>query len=360
MPHHKEGQMYTMTPEEVKELEADLLSGDARILTPEEVAELKGETPKDKKKSKKESARQELSRNLEDQASILESSLNDRAKQFGKPENFSITTPELPNGLTTEHLETMKQALGNGLHERILPSLEDLHNLDATYLDIMYPQTQHPQDEAKGLTSHRPDWWNKKAKIDGFTFTGTWGDAYVASMRKELSSISRGDQSTIILLDTALKPNYTHDKQHYGSIDGIDPSQDPLLSIFKQVFGKDANRFNHTEEELQTQFIPALHAHLEQALQEKNLPTIPFDVILVPATLDNLEATTKTPELSQTNTWEWTSTRLLDSNGNDTGRNLLACGGARGGASALVGDSRGARVARYGARFAVVFRSTEH
>jgi hypothetical protein len=289
----------------------------------------------------------------------LSSSLTARAKEFGQKETYSITTPELPPGLTEAHLAAVREALtgekDKGFAERILPTTDDLHNLDEAYIDTMYPKEQKKTDKKAGLIAYRPDWWKDQSNQDITKTTETWGQAYTRSMREELSALG----GSLVLLDIAVKPNYKDGQQHYGTTKGNDPDKDPLLPLFREAFGKDANRFSHSWDDLETKLIPLATQKITAKLNARGLKDISFTVMLVPATMDNLEMTLHQPESSTTDTWEWTGTKLLDGKNNDTGRLLNAGYSENGGAGYLDSVHRSYLDDRLGARLAVVFKKLD-
>jgi len=89
------------------------------------------------------------------------------------------------------------------------------------------------------------------------------------------------------------------------------------------------------------------------------LSDVDFQVILVPAILNNQEMTLNQPISSTTNTYEWTSTPKLDSDGADTGLRLLAGLSEGGGAGCLYGYDRSYGYDSLGARLAVVFKKLD-
>jgi hypothetical protein len=295
----------------------------------------------------------ELARSL---AKDLEMKLDNRFSEFGK-DGPVIEAPAIPEDLTKEHCDAVREALGGGrgFEERILPSLASLGGLDQGYVDVMYPTTKRTADVGKGLVSYRPSWWGQKAEISGHEFSGTWGDAYVQSMRRELETLG----GSLVLLDTATKPKYEGHKQHYGSAEGTDPAADPLLPLFREVFGPDANRFNHTWDEIEAELLPKAKEKIAEAFRSRDLTAVDFTVSLVPATLDNLEMTLRHPESSTTNTYEWTSTPLVDDKGTDTGRRLVVGLSDGGGAGRVGTDARSVRGDHLGARLAVVFKKRD-
>lgn len=286
----------------------------------------------------------------------LEQGLNSRFSQFGSSLRFNIPLAKTPENLTEKHLEALKTIFGqNNLEPMICPKPEALHNLDENYQAVMYPITKTDKDkqpDKNGLVAFRPDWWNKPAEISGFDFQNeTWGQAYIRSMKQELEQM--GNQ--FIFIESIQKPNYTDDKQHYGTKDGRDSSKDPLLPVFQEVFGRDANRFNHSWDELNNQLLPKIREKILQAFKKHNLPILDFQIILAPAVLFNLQTILFHPENSQTGTSEWTSTILTDRNNQDSGRRLDVGRVDYGGAPHVVNDPRGTHWAYRGVRLAVVF-----
>jgi hypothetical protein len=159
----------------------------------------------------------------------------------------------------------------------------------------------------------------------------------------------------LILLDPAVKPEFRNGKQHYGSIAGTDPSLDPLLPLFQECFGRDASRFSHSWDDLNEKLLPLAKKKIEERFVKEGLPIPDFDVILVPALLDNQEMTLHNPKSSSTDTLEWTSTPLLDDSGADTNRRLIVGHSDDGGAGNVCGGDRGRRYGFRGSRLAVVF-----
>jgi len=296
----------------------------------------------------------ELTIRVRELAAQLDANINHRFSEQGRLETVTIKPPELPPGLTQEHLDTVREALsgGKGFEERVLPTLDDLRNLDETYVGAMYPETQSEADKTRGLVSYRPSWWKDNADKALSASGQTFGAVYLRSIRKELEALG----GSLVQLDTATKPSYTDGKQQYGTKEGTDPAADPLLSLFKEAFGSDANRFSHSWDDLETKLLPLAKRKIAEALKAKGLSKVDFEVILVPATLDNLEMTFNHPESSSTNTWEWTSTTLMDDSGNDTGRRLVVGYSGSGGAGYVDYVARGDSLGSLGARLAVVWK----
>ena len=251
----------------------------------------------------------ELHERAKELAKDLSSKLTARAKEFGQTTEYAIAAPELPVGLTEAHLAAVRESLGTsgqGFAERVLPTPADLNDLDEAYTDAMYPKEQSQADKDRGLVSYRPSWW-KDGSDKSITKTDeTWGQAFTRSMRQELEKLG----GSLVLLDTAVKPKYKNGEQHYGTTEGNDPAADPLLPLFREAFGADANRFNHSWDDLETKLIPLAEEKIKAELMSRGLKEVPFTVMLVPAILDNQEMTLNHPESSTTNTWEWTGTRI--------------------------------------------------
>ncbi|MFA4845574.1 MAG: hypothetical protein WC654_03380 [Patescibacteria group bacterium] len=221
------------------------------------------------------------------------------------------------------------------------------------YVAEHFPLTQSAEDTARGLTRTRPSWWEDvpTVKVDGKPIASTNGLAYLRAIARQQDSL----KGSTILLDTAIKPHYTNGSQHYGSTEGTDESLDPLLPLFREVFGETSNRFNHTHTDLTTKLLPKLKEKLTEHFTSKGLPTIPFEVTLTPFHSDQQFMVSDSRESSSTNCYEWTSTPLIDQNGTGAGRFLLAGGSERGGSGCVdvypPSDGRDFR----GARLAVVF-----
>ena len=317
-------------------------------------------TVRKKKSPERRETTEDLQELIETVRAELETKLNDRAKACGSSLEFTIAEPAIPENLTAEHLDSIREILGNGMELRVVPTVEELHGLDQEYADLMYPEHQRSEDTAAGLLSHRPSWFSNRA--DEFADhrppadRGTWGEAYLRSMRQELSTLG----NSLVFVETTQKPEYTNGKQHYGTKKGTKPSADPLLPLFQEVFGEDANRFNHTWDELETQLLPKIKEKIIQSLQKKHLPIPNFDVILLPASISNIEMTLYHPENSTTNTYEWTSTPLIDDINNDTGYRLAVGDSDGGGAGDVDDDRRDHRNVGLGTRLAVVFKPTDH
>jgi hypothetical protein len=299
----------------------------------------------------------ELHERAKELAKELSRELTARAKEFGQTSEYTIRPPELPPDLTEAHLAAVREALGSGagFAERVLPALADLNDLDETYTDAMYPKEQSRVDKDRGLVSYRPSWWKDASDKDITKTDETWGEAYTRSMRQELNTIG----GSLVLLDTAIKPKYQSGEQQYGSVEGDQSDADPLLPLFREAFGPEANRFKHSWDDLETKLIPLAKEKIKAELASRGLKEVSFTVMLVPATLDNLEMTLNTPQSSTTDTWEWTSTQLKDGENNDTGHRLDAGDSVYGGAGRLLYAHRSLSLGNLGARLAVVFKKLD-
>ncbi|MBU2508832.1 hypothetical protein KKE33_00405, partial [Patescibacteria group bacterium] len=282
----------------------------------------------------------------------LQTNLNERFKEFDSTHTFEFSNPEnIPENLTPEHIEVINEVFGQNTESTLIPKPEELHNLDDEYQRVMYPEKQQDSDTKKGLTSYRPDHFTQSAK-ETTKQEESWQEAYMRSMNEEMETLG----GSLVLYETTQKPNYKEGKQHYGTKEGDEPSKDPLLHIFKQAFGKDANRFNHSWDDIQDKLIPMVRNLIIKQFKDKNLPVPDFDVILAPATLFNLQTTLHNPENSGTSTYEWSSTPLTDKDQNDSGRRLRVGGSERGGSSGVGDDHRDSYWVSGGARLAVVLR----
>lgn len=291
----------------------------------------------------------------------LEQALNNRFQEFASSLKFNLTSPELPRNLSKEHLKIIEALYGKNTFEpSIIPNSQDLDNFSEEYINVMYPETQQPEDKQKGLISYPPNWWNKQAEVEGFDFSSeTWGQAYIRSMKQELTDLNQPNKGkpSFILLETTQKPIYQNGKQQYGTKEGNDPSKDPFLSIFQEVFGDHANRFDHSHNELTEKLLPQIEEKIKQIFQQQNLPIPNFKVILIPAHLANQQMTLLHPENSQTNTSEWTDTTLIDKQQQDSGRRLAVGDSVGGGASDVFYGRGDVHWLDRGCRLVVVFYS---
>jgi len=81
-----------------------------------------------------------------------------------------------------EHIEALAEVFKGEELDRIeMPKAEELTK---EYFDKMYPVKQRKEDTARGLTSHRPDWWTKTADA---TFT-------ISERKKRRARVKRKDQ----------------------------------------------------------------------------------------------------------------------------------------------------------------------
>ena len=283
----------------------------------------------------------------------LQTKLDHRAHQFNLPASFKLEAPIPPDWLSEKHLEALKDIFGQqNLEPMPLPSPDTLDDPD--YQAMMYPKEQNPQDQNQGLISYRSSWWNESAQ-EITQQPETWGQAYIRSLKEELTQL----KNSFILIESIPKPNYTDGGQHYGTKDGQDPQQDPLLPIFQETFGQDKNRFNYSHDELTEKLLPQIKRKIIDQFQKQNLNFNPdqIQVTLTPAHLFNLQTSLNQSQNSQTNTWEWSSTPLLDKNNQDSGHRLNVGYSDRGGAANVDNDLRGDHWDSGGARLAVVFRS---
>src|SRR3989339_214707 len=257
------------------------------------------------------------------------------------------------NGVETfppEYIEALSEVFkGEKLDLTAMPKEEELTD---EYFDKMYPVKQRAEDTTRGLTSYRPNWWNESSNKE---ITGpdkeTWGQAFERSMRAEAEQF----KESVIFTESIQKPNYKDGKQQYGTIEGTEPDKDPLLPIIQKVFGKKANRFNLTWDQITNELLPKVKEKIKDEFAGR-CATIPdFEVILTPAIVSNLQTTLIHPENSQTNTSEWASTILLKQDGTDSGDRLVAGFSEDGGAGFVYYVPRENRWSIRGFRLSVVF-----
>jgi hypothetical protein len=319
---------------------SNFLFGEPPSEAGKKLADLKKTLPKPERAP--ESA--ELHERAQELARELSEQLTTRA---ASSETYVVAPPELPPGLTEAHLTAVREALaasGVGFAERVLPKSADLGDLNEAYVDMMFPTAQRPEDTANGLISSRPDWFDA---------------TYINSMREELKTIG----GSFVLLDTAIKPKYKDGAQHYGTVEGNDSNADPLLPLFREAFATpekpNPNRFSHSWDELQNKLIPLAKEKIKAGFASSGLPEVDFEVMLVPAILDNQEMTLNQPISSTTDTSEWTSTPKFNNDGTDTGLRLCAGNSEGGGAGFLYVLDRSYGGGYLGARLAVVFKKLD-
>ena len=277
---------------------------------------------------------------------------------LGGTESWKPFEPPSANDLGLDHLLDASEfeRLSQLTPEEVTTELDKL-----SYVQEHFPAVQSESDTARGLIRSRPSWWKDvpSVDVDGKPIAVTNGLAYLRSIAQEQNAL----KNSTILLDTATKPAHTDGSQHYGihrnpdgTLTGADGSLDPLLPLFQEVFGENANRFNHTFDELTTQLLPALKEKLQALFTSKGLPSIDFDVILAPFHTDQQFMVNDSPESSATNTWEWTNTPLIDQHGAVSGRRLLAGLSVLGGSGFVLEGHPSDRVGFRGARLAVVLK----
>ncbi len=222
------------------------------------------------------------------------------------------------------------------------------------YVALNFPAATSDADKARGVVRHRPNWWSDvpDLKVGGVPVAPTLGLAYLRSIAAHQDSLA----GATLLLDSAPKPRYIDGSQHYGSAAGTDASLDPLLPLFREAFGDEGNRFSRKHEDIVTRLLPLAREKVRAALAARGLPTDNVDVILAPFAVDQNFMVTTSPESSATDTWEWTSTQLIDRTGAGAGRFLLAGYSGDGGAGYVDVGLPSVRFVFRGARLAVVFR----
>ncbi len=257
--------------------------------------------------------------------------------------------------LSPEHQKALAEIFGkdNKLEPIPMPSPETLTD---EYFARMYPEKQTEEDKKLKLVSFRPDWWNqpadaaflnKRDKKEKDTKVPTWGDLYIASMRTEATTF----KGKTFLTESLQKPNYKDGAQAYGSVEGDDPTKDPLLPLIQEVFGeKQTNRFNLKWDDITTKLIPKLKEVVAKKFKDKDLTVPPFDIVCTPALVANRAMTEHRRENSSTTTGEWSSTPFFKEDGTDSGHRLLVGSAAHGGAAYVSYDHRGFAWVAYASR----------
>ena len=330
-------------------------------LTPEELQGYVLETNPEPPNPDKDRGRRTTLKEIKDNIKSLQDALTQRAKEFNLPAP-KLDCPPLPPDFTKEHIKALQEVFGEGnLEATVCPNPDQLTD---QYFQMMYPETQRGEDTNRGLKSYRPDWWKKTANT-GFSITdeeaektkqprATWGELYIKSMRAEAGTL----QNTTLLTETIKKPDYKNGTQHYGTKDGIDETKDKLLPIIRQVFGDTANRFNLTWDQINQELIPKLRETLLNTLQAKHLKPIDIEIIITPAIINNIQTTIKHPTDSQTNTYDWSSTPLIDQYDKDSCCRLMSGHSGSGGAGCVSVGRRGGSWGGRGFRLSVVLQNT--
>lgn len=302
-------------------------------------------------------------------AQDLEDRLNARSRELHSSLVFDFEPPASAPELSQEQFKVIEDFFGEkegkeggkpNLEARYLPTAGDLKDLADKYSQVMYPaedpaRQKRDADNHQGLVTWRPESFGAAVSIKGFDFQGeTWEKALPRFMREELN-ILHSSCHPLILIETLQKPNYIDGSQHYGTKEGTDPSKDPLLPFLREVFGEDANRFNHYHNKLTEILLPRIEAAIKAKFEERKIEPPNFKVVLVPASISNLEMTLFHPENSTTTSWEWNSTVLTDKNRQDSGRRLFSGRSDVGGASVVGDGGASGPWDRGGCRLAVVF-----
>ncbi|MDO8584092.1 MAG: hypothetical protein Q7R83_02845 [bacterium] len=264
--------------------------------------------------------------------------------------DFHPISPEI----TEEQLAVFHEIFGTGnLEPLILPTADQFTE---AYQNAMYPATETEDDKEKGIINHHPSYWNQAAGETYQTTEGeTWGSVFIRSMKAHLKTVQDSQGvNPVLFQESIIKPKYVSGGSLYGSKDSATPGLDALLPLIQEVFGKDDNRFNHSNDDLTQQFVPKIIQKIEQRLQEKGLPIPNFKIILAPSVSSNLQTVLYHPESSTTNTREWASDTLLAKDGKDSGHRLNVGNADYGGAGRVGSVARGSRLGDGGFRLAVV------
>lgn len=236
-----------------------------------------------------------------------------RAQKFGvKPPE--LQTPEIPAGLTDEHLEVFDEVFGVGnLEPAIMPTLGSLNN---DYFRMMYPEIGRRADHDNGLISYRDG--------EGWAHEG---NDFVQSMRDQMSGLS----GKLIFVETILKPE--REAQGYYGNDGTDPLQEIMADLFSE--GVAYTRCFKTRKNALAVAAEAKRRIIEE-LNARRLSVPEFEVIPIPALLYNLDTNLFNPANSNGSVIEITSTDDITTDGG-----LFYVGGQRGGSAAFRTHERG-------------------
>jgi hypothetical protein len=305
--------------------------------------------------------REPLSDFLLSQFQTLQEQYSSRFLEFPGVEGPIFEVPEAPPDLTEAHLECFNEVFGKGnLELSIMPSETQLTD---QYFEVMYPETQRPEDTDRGLMSYHPDWFSRPADTSVVgPFPEAWTEeddprkTWFSAYRRSMTVASRQYHSSLILTETVKKPNLSDGKQQYTT---KDDKPDPLTSILQEVFGEtQTHRFSLSHDQWTTELIPNLKKRIIQRLTSKGLTPPNFEIILTPVIISNQQTTLSYPKNSQTNTYEWAADTLLKNDHTDSGHCLAAGRSGLGGAgfvSYVSGDSRGVSRLLMGGRLSVVF-----
>jgi hypothetical protein len=281
-----------------------------------------------------------------------------RFLEFPGVEGPIFEVPEAPPDLTEAHLECFNEVFGKGnLELSIMPSETQLTD---QYFEVMYPETQRPEDTDRGLMSYHPDWFSRPADTSVVgPFPEAWTEeddprkTWFSAYRRSMTVASRQYHSSLILTETVKKPNLSDGKQQYTT---KDDKPDPLTSILQEVFGEtQTHRFSLSHDQWTTELIPNLKKRIIQRLTSKGLTPPNFEIILTPVIISNQQTTLSYPKNSQTNTYEWAADTLLKNDHTDSGRCLAAGRSGSGGAGFVGSGSRGDSWFIMGGRLSVVF-----
>jgi hypothetical protein len=232
------------------------------------------------------------------------------------------------------------------------------------YFEVMYPETQRPEDTDRGLMSYHPDWFSRPADTSVVgPFPEAWTEeddprkTWFSAYRRSMTVASKQYHSSLILTETVKKPNLSDGKQQYTT---KDDKPDPLTSILQEVFGEtQTHRFSLSHDQWTTELIPNLKKRIIQRLTSKGLTPPNFEIILTPVIISNQQTTLSYPKNSQTNTYEWAADTLLKNDHTDSGRCLAAGRSDSGGAGYVNDGSRGVSWRTMGGRLSVVFKKLE-
>ncbi len=259
-----------------------------------------------------------LYRMVEQERMRMNHGLNKRFADFGSSMSFDIQWPEIPEEWTKEHVQILHEIFGeNNLEPRIVPTPDDLHDLNFEYLKIMYPEAEissdgerlkaetNAYDRANGLVSFSvdPQLNNRTTAKNRNNFIRIL--RYRESMANELKNIG----GKVIFMETIQKPLQENDS-YYGKEYDAQENDDNLLSFFLSALQNSSDRFWYSWVDIETDVIPKIEKKIEKCFLEHELPVPKFTVMMIPALMNNLDMTLYHKEQSLSKFNEWSSTRV--------------------------------------------------
>ncbi len=250
-------------------------------------------------------------------------------------------------GDLSENAEYFEAKEAQSLNENRIAELEKL------FKNIVVIET--PKEEGSVRIGSTVEVKSANDGVEKFSIVGSTEatkETWFAAYRLSQASFAKSLQGQLILTETVKKPTHTDGTQQYTTKDN---KPDPLLSIFQEVFGEGANRFNHSHDQWTTELIPKVKEAIQKRFKSKGLIIPNFEVILTPSIIFNQQTTLNHPENSQNNTFEWNHDPLLKQDKTDRGRRLVVGDSVYGGAGYVDLVRRGGPWDRRGGRLSVVF-----